>query len=156
MSHRKPTRSCRRLSSAVLAAVAVSNAPRWAQRVAAVVVENGSRRVSIIAAAAAAATAAHRCCPHPTRPCCPCPRDRFLKRAADDSDAAVATIGVVRNEHGRSLSREDQGFLLVEPARSASATNIVSVIHDANCPHRSVTCRVVNDSRRGNHRRQIP
>ncbi len=29
--------------------------------------------------------------------------------AADDSDTAVAAIGVVRNERGRSLSREGQG-----------------------------------------------
>ncbi len=155
MSRRKPIRSRRRLSTAVLAAVAVSNAPRRVQRVAAVVVENCSRRVSIIAAAAAAA-AAHRRRPRPTRPRRPRPRDHFLERAADDGDATVATIGVVRNEHGRSLSREDQGFLLVEPAGSASATDVVSVIHDANCPHRSVTCRVVVDSRRGNRRRQIP
>jgi hypothetical protein len=29
--------------------------------------------------------------------------------AADNGDTDVAAIGVVRNEHGRSLSREDQG-----------------------------------------------
>ncbi len=152
MSRRKPIRSCRRLLSAVLAAVAVSNAPRRAQRVAAVVVENCSRRVSIIAAAA---TTTHRRRPRPTRPRRPRPCDRFLERAADDGDIAVTTIGIVRNEHSRSLSREDQGFLLVKPAGSASATDVVSIIHDANCPHRSVTCRVVVDSCRGNLRRQI-
>ena len=30
------------------------------------------------------------------------------RRAADDGDTAVAAIGVVRNERGRSLSRKDQ------------------------------------------------
>ncbi len=31
------------------------------------------------------------------------------RRAANDGDTAVAAIGVVRNERGRSLSREGQG-----------------------------------------------
>ena len=31
------------------------------------------------------------------------------RRAADDGDTAVAANGIVRNEHGCSLSREDQG-----------------------------------------------
>jgi hypothetical protein len=31
------------------------------------------------------------------------------RRAADDSNTTVAAIGVVRNERGRSLSREGQG-----------------------------------------------
>jgi hypothetical protein len=30
-------------------------------------------------------------------------------RSANDSDTAVAAIGVIRNERGRSLSREGQG-----------------------------------------------
>ena len=79
--------------------------------------------------------------------------------ATDDCDAAVATIiGVVRNERGRchSLSREDQCVLLVEPAGSESATYVVSVINDANCPHRSITHRVVVGRRRRNRRCQIP
>ena len=33
----------------------------------------------------------------------------LMRRAADDGDTTVAAIGVVRNERGRSLSREDQG-----------------------------------------------
>ncbi len=37
----------------------------------------------------------------------PAPRQERL--SADDGDTAVAAIGVVRNEHGRSLSREGQG-----------------------------------------------
>ncbi len=32
------------------------------------------------------------------------------RRADDDGGTTVAAIGVVRNEHGRSLSREDQGL----------------------------------------------
>ena len=35
-------------------------------------------------------------------PCCE-------RRAADNGDTTVATIGLVRNERSRSLSREDQG-----------------------------------------------
>ena len=38
-----------------------------------------------------------------------CPTPRRERRAADDGNTAVATIGIVRNERGRSLSREDQG-----------------------------------------------
>ncbi len=30
-------------------------------------------------------------------------------RSANDGNTAVATIGVIRKEHGRSLSREGQG-----------------------------------------------
>ena len=37
------------------------------------------------------------------------PIPRRERRAADDGNTAVAAIGVVRNERGRSLSREDQG-----------------------------------------------
>jgi hypothetical protein len=37
------------------------------------------------------------------------PAPRCKKHAADDGDTAVAAIGVVRNERGRSLSREGQG-----------------------------------------------
>ena len=37
------------------------------------------------------------------------PTPRRERRAADDGDTTVAAIGVVRNERGRSLSREDQG-----------------------------------------------
>jgi hypothetical protein len=33
---------------------------------------------------------------------------RRERRAADNGDTAVAAIGVIRNERGRSLSREDQ------------------------------------------------
>ena len=79
--------------------------------------------------------------------------------AVDDCDSAVATsIGVVRNERGRchSLSREDQCILLVEPAGSASATYVVSVINDANCPHHSINRRVVVGRHRRNRRCQIP
>jgi hypothetical protein len=36
------------------------------------------------------------------------PAPRRKRRAADDGDTAVAAISVVRNERGRSLSREDQ------------------------------------------------
>jgi hypothetical protein len=32
-----------------------------------------------------------------------------MRRAADNGDTNVAAIGAVRNERGRSLSREDQG-----------------------------------------------
>jgi hypothetical protein len=31
------------------------------------------------------------------------------RRAADDGDTAVAAIGLIRNERGRSLSRKGQG-----------------------------------------------
>jgi hypothetical protein len=37
------------------------------------------------------------------------PAPRRERRSADDGDTAVAAIGVVRNEHGHSLSREGQG-----------------------------------------------
>jgi hypothetical protein len=37
------------------------------------------------------------------------PTPRRKRRAADNGDTNVAAIGVVRNERGRSLSREDQG-----------------------------------------------
>ena len=33
----------------------------------------------------------------------------LMRCAANDGDTTVAAIGVVRNERGRSLSREDQG-----------------------------------------------
>ena len=37
------------------------------------------------------------------------PTPRRERRAADNVDNTVVAIGVVRNERGRSLSREDQG-----------------------------------------------
>jgi hypothetical protein len=37
------------------------------------------------------------------------PAPRRERHAADDGDTAVAAIGLVRNEHGHSLSREGQG-----------------------------------------------
>ena len=37
------------------------------------------------------------------------PTPRRERRAADNGDNTVVAIGVVRNERGRSLSREDQG-----------------------------------------------
>jgi len=37
------------------------------------------------------------------------PTPRRKRCAADDGNTAVAANGVIRNEHGRSLSREDQG-----------------------------------------------
>jgi len=37
------------------------------------------------------------------------PAPRHKRHAANDGDTAVAANGVVRNEGGRSLSREDQG-----------------------------------------------
>jgi len=37
------------------------------------------------------------------------PTPHRKRRAADGGDTAVAAIGIVRNERGRSLSREDQG-----------------------------------------------
>jgi hypothetical protein len=37
------------------------------------------------------------------------PTPRRERRAADNGDTIVAAMGVVRNERGRSLSREDQG-----------------------------------------------
>jgi hypothetical protein len=37
------------------------------------------------------------------------PAPRHERRSANDGDTAVAAIGVVRKEHGRSLSREGQG-----------------------------------------------
>jgi hypothetical protein len=37
------------------------------------------------------------------------PTPRRDRRAANDGDTAVAAIGIVRNERGRSLSREGQG-----------------------------------------------
>ncbi len=36
-------------------------------------------------------------------------KGRHAPRAADDGDTAVAANGIVCNERGRSLSREDQG-----------------------------------------------
>jgi hypothetical protein len=41
------------------------------------------------------------------------------RRAADNGDTDVAAIGVVRNERGRSLSREDQGSRRQFPDGSA-------------------------------------
>ncbi len=37
------------------------------------------------------------------------PATRQERRSANDGDTAVAAIGAVRKEHGRSLSREGQG-----------------------------------------------
>ena len=37
------------------------------------------------------------------------PTPRRERRAANDGDTPVAANGIVRNERGRSLSREDQG-----------------------------------------------
>ena len=37
------------------------------------------------------------------------PTPRRERRAAEDGETAVAANGVVSNERGRSLSREDQG-----------------------------------------------
>ncbi len=37
------------------------------------------------------------------------PAPRRKRRTAEDGDTAVAAIGVVRNERGRSLSHEGQG-----------------------------------------------
>jgi hypothetical protein len=37
------------------------------------------------------------------------PAPRRERCSADDGDTAVAAIGVVRKEHGRSLSHEGQG-----------------------------------------------
>ena len=59
------------------------------------------------------------------------------KNAADDDVAAVATIGIVRNERGGSLSREDQGghcqvlgwrhvAFLVAMAIAVASTGVVS------------------------------
>ncbi len=36
------------------------------------------------------------------------PAPRRKRRAADNGDTAAAATGIVRNERGRSLSREDQ------------------------------------------------
>jgi hypothetical protein len=47
------------------------------------------------------------------------PTPRRERRAADNGDTNVAAIGVVRNERGRSLSREDQGSRLQVPDGSA-------------------------------------
>jgi hypothetical protein len=37
------------------------------------------------------------------------PTPRRKRRAANNGDTDVAAIGIICNEHGRSLSREDQG-----------------------------------------------
>jgi hypothetical protein len=37
------------------------------------------------------------------------PTLRHERRAANDGNTAFGAIGIVRNERGRSLSREDQG-----------------------------------------------
>ena len=47
------------------------------------------------------------------------PTSRRERRAADNGDTDVAAIGVVRNEHGQSLSREDQGGRRQVPDGSA-------------------------------------
>ena len=47
------------------------------------------------------------------------PTPRHERRAADNGDTDVAAIGVVRNERGRSLSREDQGSRRQVPDGSA-------------------------------------
>jgi hypothetical protein len=47
------------------------------------------------------------------------PTPRRERRAADNGDTDVAAIGVVRNECGRSLSREDQGSRRQVPDGSA-------------------------------------
>jgi hypothetical protein len=47
------------------------------------------------------------------------PTSRHERRAADNGGSDVAAIGVVRNERGRSLSREDQGGHCQVPDGSA-------------------------------------
>jgi hypothetical protein len=47
------------------------------------------------------------------------PTPRRERRAADNGNTDVAAIGVVRNEHGQSLSREDQGGRRQVPDGSA-------------------------------------
>jgi hypothetical protein len=37
------------------------------------------------------------------------PATRRKRCSANDGDTAVATIGIIHNEHGHSLSREGQG-----------------------------------------------
>ena len=51
------------------------------------------------------------------------PAFRRERCATDDGDAAVAVIGVVRLERGRSLSREDQGHRRHRLERSQSLSH---------------------------------
>jgi hypothetical protein len=47
------------------------------------------------------------------------PTPRHERRAADNGDTDVAAIGIIRNEQGQSLSREDQGSRRQVPDGSA-------------------------------------
>jgi len=123
-----------------------------AQQVAAFVIKNCPRQVSIITVAAAAT---HCRRPSPTCPFRPPPRDGVLQRpGANSSNIAITTSGVICNEHGRSLSYKDQGILLVKPA--GSTTNTISVIIYAGCPCRRIARRMVVCSHYCNCCRQIP
>ena len=55
------------------------------------------------------------------------PTPRHERRAADNGDTDVAAIGVVRNERGQSLSREDQDSRCQVPDGSGSARDSVAI-----------------------------
>jgi hypothetical protein len=74
------------------------------------------------------------------------PIPRRERRTADNGDTNVAAIGIVRNECGQSLSREDQGSLHQVPdgsARYSVAIALTVAFADAAVVSRSTAgCRV--------------
>ena len=74
------------------------------------------------------------------------PTPRRERRAADNGNTDVAAIGVVRNERGQSLSREDQGSRREVPdgsARDSVAIALAVAFAAAAVVSRSTTgCRV--------------
>ena len=69
-----------------------------------------------------------------------------MRRAADNGDTNVAAIGAVRNERGRSLSREDQGGRRQVPDGSArdsvAITLAVAFVTAAVISRSTAGCRV--------------
>ena len=66
-------------------------------------------------------------------PCC-------KRRAADNGDTTVATIGLVRNERSRSLSREDQGGCCQVPRWRRTAFPVAIVVAFAFTAAAVVSC----------------
>jgi hypothetical protein len=135
MSRHKSFSCCHHLLSAA-AVVAESNAPRRAQRVAAGIVKNCTLRVSIIAATAHR----HRSCPTCPHPTCPAlatassnvPQPTLMPLSPPSASSAMSAAAA-------SATRTRASSL--KPTGSVSATDLVSVIRNANCPHCSVAGR---------------
>ena len=74
------------------------------------------------------------------------PTPRHERRTADNGDTDVAAIGIIRNEQGQSLSREDQGSRRQVPdgcARDSVAIALTVAFADAAVVSPSTAgCRV--------------